>query len=190
MVIKVRKLTWGPFTSGGDGAACVYTGAKVDSDKIVRVDMSEDAQKQDFYTDDHRIDSDNSISGANVSIELAKLTDEMRTAVLGYEEATSDILVTSKPAPYVGVGFIHGDVYKGTTTYRAYWYFKVQFTRGNRTFNTKGESVSYQTESLEGSAVAVQLSSGGSDVFYADSGELSTEAAAEAWLKTKAGISQ
>lgn len=190
MIHKARKLTWGPFTSGGDGSACVYTGAKVDSDKVVRVDMSEDAQKQDFYADDHRIDSDNSISGANVSIELAKLTDDMRTGVLGYTESSSDILVTGNAAPYVGVGFIVGDVYKGTVTYRAYWYYKVQFTRGNRTFSTKGESVSYQTESIEGAAVAVQLSSGGPDVFYADSGELSTEAAAESWLKTKAGISQ
>ncbi|MBP3720220.1 MAG: hypothetical protein J6J41_02705, partial [Clostridia bacterium] len=69
MIIKVKNLTWAKVSSGGDGAAMAYTGGKVDRDKIVRVDQSEERSDVSFYADDHRIDRDNTVSGASVSIE-------------------------------------------------------------------------------------------------------------------------
>lgn len=189
MVIKVRKMTWAKITSGGNGSAMVYTGGQVESDKVVRVDQSEERSAVSFYADDHMIDHDNSVSAATVALELAKITDEMYEDVLGYAKTTTELTVTANEAPYVGVGFIYGYKYCGEAKYRAYWYYKVQFGLGSRSFNTKGETTAYQTESLEGNAMAVQLESGGNDVFYAMSTELDTEAAALTWLRGKAGIS-
>ena len=189
MVIKVRGLTWAKYASGGDGAAVVYTGGKLDKDKIVRVDQSEERSDVSFNADDHRIDRDNSITSASVSIELAKLTDDMKKDALGYIAGSdSELQVTDAAAPFVGVGFIHGEMYCGVASYKAYWYYKVQFSRGQRSFNTKGETTAYQTESLEGEAMGVQLTENGPTIFFAESGDLATEAAARTWLNAKAGV--
>ena len=189
MIIKVRGLTWAKYSSGGNESALVYTGGKLDQDKIVRVDQNEERSDVKFHADDHQIDRDNGINGASVSIETAKLTDEMKTDMLGYVAGTgTEMLATGNAAPFVGVGFIHGEMYCGTASYRAYWYYKVQFSRGQRSFNTKGEQTAYQTESLEGEAMGVQLEANGPVVFFAESGEVNTEAAARTWLNGKAGV--
>ena len=89
----------------------------------------------------------------------------------------------------MGIGFSHGMVHCSVKTWKAYWYHKIQFGRGQRSFQTKGETTAYQTESLEGNAVAVSLTSGGKEEFYAESLALETEAAARTWLNGRAGIS-
>ena len=194
MIIKVRGLTWAVYSSGGDGDAITYTGGKYDKDKIVRVDQSEERSDVTFNADDHTIDRDNSITGANLSIELAKLPEDMLTAVLGYVadgsgSSATGYNVTDAAAPYVGVGFIHGEMYKGEETYTAYWYHKVQFSRGNRSMATKGDTTAFQTETIEGEAMGVQLASNGPSIYFTQSKEFSTEAQARTWLNSKAGVS-
>lgn len=189
MVIKVKGLTWAPYTSGGNGAACVYGTGHAETDLIVRVDQNEERSDDSFYADDHKIDHDNSVNGSTVSVEAAKLTDKMLEDLVGMAKKTDALSMTTGEAPYVGFGFIHGQVHCGNKTWKAYWYHKVQFGRGQRSFQTKGETTNYQTESLEGNAVAVSLTSGGDEEFYEESLELITEAAARTWLNGRAGIS-
>lgn len=188
MVIKVKGLTWAPWTSGGDGAACVYGTGHAEQDLIVRVDQNEERNTVDFYADDHRIDSDNSPSGATVSVEAAKLTDEMLEQLVGMVRKTDALSMTTDEAPFVGFGFIHGQIHRGVKTWKAYWYHKIQFSRGQRSFQTKGETVNYQTESLEGNAVAVTLTDGGPEEFFEESLALTSEAAARTWLNGRAGV--
>ena len=188
MIVGAKHLTWAPYTSGGAGSAMVYGTGTMEVDKVVRVDMSEERGDVAFYADDKRIDRDNSINGASVAIEVAQLTAEMRENILGHVKATNDYTVTEDASPYVGVGFCLKQRYKGTVTYRTYWYYKVQFSEGQRSFNTKGENLEFQTESLEGEAEAVQLTEGGAMAYYVYA-ESATEAAAITWLKGKAGVS-
>lgn len=188
MVIKVKGLTWAPYTSGGAGQAVVYGTGHAETDLIVRVDQNEDRSDVDFYADDHRIDRDNSVSGANVSIEAAKLTDTMLEGLVGMKKTTTSLQMTSAEAPYVGVGFIYGSIHCGVKSFKAYWYPKVQFSLGQRSFNTKGETTAFQTMSLEGAAVAVTVDDSGDDFFFEESLALETEAAARTWLDGKAGL--
>lgn len=187
MIVGAKYLTWAPFTSGGEGAAVVYGTGTAEADKVVRVDMSEERSDVPFHADDHRIDRDNSINGASLSIEVAQLTADMREGMLGHVASSSVYSVTDAASPFVGVGFVLKLRYKGTETYRAYWYHKVQFSEGQRSFNTKGENLEFQTESLEGAAEAVQLTTGGAFEYYCYT-EVATDAAALTWLKGKAGI--
>ena len=187
MIVGAKYLTWAPYVSGGDGSSVSYSGGTAETDRVVRVDMSEDRADAAFYADDHRIDRDNSVIAASLSIEAAQLSSGMRESMLGHLKSSSTYTVTDAAAPYVGVGFALKDRYKGTIKYRAYWYHKVQFGEGQRSYNTKGENLEFQSESLEGEAEAVMLSSAGSWEFY-QYNESDTEAAALAWLKGKAGI--
>ena len=190
MIIGVKGLTYAAYASGGEGAAVVYSGGVQVADMMVRVDQNEEREDASFNADDHRIDRDNSINGASLSIEVAQLTTGMREGMLGHTGSgtgTTVYSVTDAASPFVGVGFVLCQRYKGTMTYRAYWYHKVQFSEGQRSFNTKGENLEFQTESLEGEAVAVQLASAGAFEYYQYS-EHTTDAAALAWVKGKAGI--
>ena len=192
MIIGVRDLTWAKVTSGGEGSAMVYSGGAQETDLMVRADQSEERSDVRFHADDHMIDRDNSVTGASISLELAKLPAAALTDLVGYFEGsgtTPDLTMTEAEAPYVGIGFVHVDRYKGTRTFIPYWYYKVQFSMGSRSFNTKGDSLEYQTESLEGQAMGVRLDAGGVDSYYVrPKTPLTTEADAIAWLKAKAGI--
>ena len=192
MIIGVRDLTWAKVTSGGEGSAMVYSGGAQETDLMVRADQSEERSDVRFHADDHMIDRDNSVTGASVALELAKLPAAALTDLVGYVEGsgnTPDLTMTDAEAPYVGIGFVHVDRYKGTRTFIPYWYYKVQFSMGSRSFNTKGDSLEYQTESLEGQAMGVRLANDGVDSYYTrPKTPLTTEADAIAWLKAKAGI--
>ena len=86
------------------------------------------------------------------------------------------------------MGFYRKERFKGTVTYKCYWFYKVQFSKDSDSTNTKGENVDFQTETLSGDAMGVQLTSGG-DVIYYCTCRKDTESNAVSWLKTKAGIS-
>ena len=190
--IGLKCLTYAPYTSGGEGSSISYgTGVQL-NDYMIRADVNEERNDAKFYADDHKIDSENSMTGATLSLELANLTDALEQAFLGYKaESTAsgaDLLITDAAAGFVGIGFYRKERYKGTVTYKCYWFYKVQFSKDGDSTQTKGESVDFQTETLSGDALGVQLTSGGDTLYYCICRK-STESDAIAWLKTKGGIS-
>lgn len=188
MKVGIKHLTYAPYTSGGDGNAVTYGTGVYLPDYMVRADMGEERSDVDMYADDHKIDSDNSMTAQTLTLELANMTSAMEEAFLGYTVSSSEVSVTDDPAPFVGVGFVRKERYKGTVTYTGYWFYKVQFGLDSESVNTKGENLEFQTHSLTGSSVAVTLTSGGKGIFSVHKSE-TTEAAALTWLKGKAGIS-
>lgn len=190
--IGIKGLTYAPYTSGGDGAAIVYgTGVSL-TDYMIRADVSEERQDNPFHADDHQIDADNSLTGASLSLELSNMTDALEKALLGYVEtgtsSATELNVTDAEAPFVGIGFIRKERFKGTATFKAYWFYKVQFGKDSDSTNTKGESMEFQTETITGSVMGVQLTTGGAAIYYATK-RADSETAARTWLNGKAGIS-
>ena len=64
----------------------------------------------------------------------------------------------------------------------------MQFSKDSDSTTTKGENVDFQTESVTGDALGVQLAANGDVIYYAICRK-STESDAIAWLKTKGGVS-
>lgn len=186
--IGIKGLAYAPYTSGGAGSAVVYgTGVWLD-DYMIRADLSEDRSDVKFYADDHQIDAENGVNGVSLSLELAAMTDNLDKALLGHTDGTSSELnVTDKDAPFVGIGFIRKERHKGTISYHAYWLYKIQFSKDSDSAQTKGESIDFQTETVSGNAMGVVLAAAG-DVIYYSHIRQATEAAAITWLKGKAGI--
>ena len=189
--IGIKCLTYAPYTSGGDGSAISYgTGVQL-VDYMIRADVNEERGDVKFYADDHKIDSENSMTGATLSLELANMTDALEKAFLGYvAESTAsgaDLLITDAAAGFVGVGFYRKERFKGTITYKCYWFYKVQFSKDSDSTTTKGENTDFQTETVSGDALGVQLTSAGDVIYYATNRK-DSESNAIAWLKTKAGI--
>lgn len=190
--IGIKCLTYAPFVSGGDGSSISYgTGVQL-ADYMIRADVNEERGDVKFYADDHKIDSENSMTGATLSLELANMTDALEKAFLGYvAESTAsgaDLLITDAAAGFVGVGFYRKERFKGTVTYKCYWFYKVQFSKDSDSTTTKGENVDFQTESVSGDALGVQLTANGDTIYYRINRK-SSESDAINWLKTIAGVS-
>jgi hypothetical protein len=85
-------------------------------------------------------------------------------------------------APYVGIGF-YGEVRRNNkTVYQAKWLFKAQFSEPNDETDTKGETVAFQTPTIEGTAF--KLDNGD----WKEQAEFETEKEAIAWVDGKANI--
>ena len=186
--IGIKGLVYAPYSSGGDGSAVVYTGGVALDDYMISADITENRNDTKFYADDHQIDSDNSLTGVSLSLELSNMTDALEKALLGYTDGTGgELNVTGKDAPFVGVGFTRKERFKGAITYHGFWIYKIQFSRDGDGAQTKGESIDFQTDSLSGNAMGVQLSSGG-DVIYYSHIRNTVESTVVAWVKIKGGI--
>ena len=191
MKIGVKNFTYAVYSTGGAGSAITYTGGVMTTDKTVNVEYSAERAKGKFHADDHAIASANQVTGCSVSIELATLTKEIAGAILGWikESSTNEYHETTKDAPYVGVGWMYTiDDGSGTIKYQPVWIHKVQFGLDNDTGHTKEEQINWQTDTISGDGVAVQLTSGGDWIFRDVLFEGASEAAAVTWLKGKAGI--
>jgi len=187
--VGLKCLTYAPFTSGGEYTTVVYgTGVQL-ADYMIRADISEERGDVDFYADDHKIDSEKAMTGGSLSLELANMTDALEKAFLGYvqESSASDMTITDKDAPFVGCGFYRKERFKGTVTYKCFWFYKVQFAKDSDSTNTKGENTEFQTETLNGDVMGVTLTASGNVIYYVTNRK-STEADAVTWLKGKAGI--
>ena len=101
------------------------------------------------YGDNRTVETDNSVTGGTLTVELNDDTDEIYTYLLGNTQATDGEEIVSNAddiAPYVGVGAIG----MSGTKFVAKFYNKVQFSEPNddnrrrrKTFATREEAKAY-----------------------------------------------
>lgn len=85
-------------------------------------------------------------------------------------------------APYHGVGF-YGRVRRNNKdSFLAKWLKKTQFSEPNDETDTKGETVTFQTPTIEGTVFQM------SDGSWKEQAEFTDETKAVEWLNKKAGI--
>lgn len=188
-LVTCKGLTYAKYASGGDGAAITYTGGKAKTDYLCRVDINENRDSVKEYADGHQIDSEALLNEVTLALELANSDEDIKKDFLGHVTDQSDgLIATGSDAPFIGVGFILANRFKGTTTYSAYWFYKMQFTSGGVTSNTRREQTQFEHETINGTGSGVILSAGGETYFYCHKDGNATEALARTWLNGKAGI--
>jgi phi13 family phage major tail protein len=185
--IGLKGLTYATVSSGGAGSAVVYTGGATVADLMISADVTLNRDDVKLYADNHAVERANGMTGGSISLELASLPDTVATKLLGYAVATSTMTVTEDEAPYVGFGYIVGEIAGGTKSYKGYWFPKVQFGMENDSARTKGESTEFQTNTLTGDILGVVVTTGGKTEFYYKYTGTS-ETAVRTWLNGKAGI--
>lgn len=137
------------------------------------------------YGDDRVVDSDSSVIGGTLSVELTDDEDDIYVYLLGHTKATGssggtvtyDVADTS---PLCGCG-AYG---QSGNKWVAKWYSLVKFSEPNDDNSTKAENVTFGHTTVEG------------DILIPKNGQwkfretFATEAAAKSWLNSKAGISE
>ena len=186
--IGLKGLTVAQVSSGGSGSAVVYTGGTAYADALISADVTLNRDDVKLYADNHAVERANGMTGGSISLELAQLSDAMKTKLLGVTVSSKVATFTEDESPYVGFGYIVGEVTGGTKSYKGYWFPKVQFGLDNDNAKTKGESTEFQTNTLTGEILGVVTTTNGkAEFFYTDTD--TTESAVRTWLNGKAGIS-
>lgn len=155
--IGLTNFRYATLTEAEDGTpsyGAVYTPAKAVS---CSVSMSNNSAM--LYADDSLAESDTSFNSASVSMELDKEDPQTMANLLGhsYDKSTNALVRnTNDSAPYVGLGRIVTKMVNGVYKYTVEFLYKVKFSEPNQEDTTKGESVSFSTIKIEGSASALQ----------------------------------
>lgn len=148
-----------------------------------------------LYGDDVVVEDDNGITAMALELGTDDLEEAVQVYMLGVkkktigsgQDAVDEYHDTDESAPYVGVGYIRVRRKNGETSYQAVWIYKSVFSQESENSATKGESIEWQTPTLNGRAMGVNVGGSGERTFRKRA-IFQTEAAAVAWLDTLAGI--
>lgn len=142
-----------------------------------------------LYADDGVAETDRSLQNLGTSMNVDDIALEIQAKLLGHtytpaaENAPESMEVNvGDIAPYFGEGFYRRRKKNGVVSFTAIWLYKVQHAAMTENGETKGETVNFQTDTIEGTAYP--LANGNT---YKKA-TFQTEAAAKAWLNNLAGI--
>jgi len=173
------------------GSAMTYAGGWVFA-KAINADITINVNDIKSSSDDAVSETDKSFKDGSLTVGIDDFSSESKVKALGYVEGAVIDAVTGEKelttagayAPYLGYGFYSKGRKTSVNYWRAVWLIKIQFGEPSDSFKTQGETVEFQTESLTASIMTASWDS----TFYKQEARFSTEAAAIAWLRAKAGL--
>lgn len=181
-----------PWTEGG-----TYTKGFVVG-KAIKFTGTPNKNDVDLYADDGIAETDKSVKDIGVSLNVDDLSLKVQSDLLGHTytaASTGEPSGTATPesievgsddvAPYFGTGFYKRRRKNNVESFTAIWLYKVQYSEPTEEAETKGESVNFQTPTIEGKAYPVEIS--GKTKLYKKA-VFDTETAAKAWLDDLAKV--
>ena len=157
----------------------------------IKTDLSIDINDAKLYGDDRIIESIKEFKSGKLTLNGDHLSYEVLALILGHkvEPITpgGGTKLTAKgddDGNPVGVGFYSTTIKDSKRRYRAIWLHKVKFGIPNESLETKGDSIAFQTPTIEGTILTDILG------IWKEEATFDTEAAARAWLNTQADIDE
>lgn len=192
--IGMRHLVgapWAPAEQQTEGALPKYgNGLKIG--RAISANITFRRNDTDLYADDVLAESDNTITGGDIDMTVAEILDEVAMVIFGDkmegEGDAAEYHDSDQSTPYIGMGYMREMRYKGKSTFRATWLYKVQLATAEEAAQTKGENTAYQTQRVTGEIMGVTMEDG-STRFRAWQ-TFDTAAKAVAWLNKKAGYTE
>lgn len=189
--VGLKYAVFAPEKSHTAGSPIVYDKGVV-MGKMISADITMTRNSEGLYADDALAESDNSITGGSFSITLDDVAPEAQAVVFGIEKSGSNgseiYRETGKSTPYGGFGYIRERRLGGKTSYVAYWIHRVQMAITSETASTRAASTTYQTPTVSGNIMGVQLDSDG-EMYFRDYKVADTMEAVKTWLDGLAQIS-
>lgn len=166
--IGMRYVVAAELNAHTPGAAPTYKAGMVIG-KAISGNLTITRNDNPLYADDAIAEDDRSITGMSLELGLDDLL-EPAAAYLGLVKAngTGDSLVyydTSASPKNVGVGYIRVRRKNGADVFQAVWMYKAMFSQESEKAQTKGESIEWQTPTINGRAAALDIDGTGDLVF-------------------------
>ena len=118
--------------------------------RLIDAKISEDRNSTKLYADDIIAEKDTSFKGGTVTITVDNVTDET------YAEVKGCTITEKEVAPEIGYGHIVTKIYKGVKSYKVEFLPRIQITKITADRKTKGESIEYNTVSIEASIMELE----------------------------------
>lgn len=193
--IGMRHVVVAKLASHTPGAEPTYSAGKV-AGKAITGNLTINRNNNPLYADDIIAEDDNGITSMDLELGVDDL-DEETQAYIGLlkevETGSGTTAVTtyyenSAAANNVGVGYMRVRRKGGATTFQGIWIYKALFSKNAENSQTKGETIEWQTPTVNGRCMGLSVDSTGEATFRKVQ-NFDTESDAEDWLDGLAGIS-
>lgn len=133
--------------------APVYAAVKA-APGIMSLNINPNASLETAFFDDGPGDTAGTLGKIEVEIQKNSLDTEVKADLLGHTIDTNGGLVSASndTAPWVAIGF---RTLKSNGTYRYIWLYKGRFTDPEDSNETKGESINFQSDTINGQFAAL-----------------------------------
>ena len=148
--IGLDDLYYAPITEGSNGDETYGTPVKLA--KAISADLSLELAEAILYADDAASESVKAFKNGKLTLGIDALGNANAAALLGARVDSKGVLVsaTEDTSPYVAIGF---RALKANGKYRYFWLYKVQFAVPSDSLQTKGDNITFQTPSIEGTII-------------------------------------
>lgn len=153
--------------------------------KAVSVEVAPVYVEGSLFGDDEQAEYEKSFQNATVTLGTTTLPVAANSVMFGHTVAAADSEITyaaTDEPSYVGVGYVVDQMVDGVIAYIAQIIKKVKFAEPTDSFTTKGDSITFGTPSLAGTAIA------DTDGKWKITKQFATASEAFAYVKTTLGI--
>ena len=146
-LIGLKDLYYSIITP--DSSGYEQYGTPVKLAPAITVNLSQEWDEAKLYADDKVEDDFSEFKSGTISLNISDITDAVAAVLTGATVDSNGCLVDTDgdEAPYVAIGF-RAKTSKGK--YRYVWLYRVKFKVPNSTYNTKENSASFTTPTIEG----------------------------------------
>lgn len=148
--------------------------------RLVKADLTVNLASGKLFADDGLAESVEEFSSGSIAMETDDMEDDVASVVYGAEAKDGEVHYTTLDAPPAGgLAYFKKLMRRKKVIYKGYFYPLVMASLGNDTAQTKGDSITFGTNSTTFTVFACE------DASWRHTKEFPTEAAALAWIKEK-----
>lgn len=194
--IGMRHVVVAKMSSEGGGGEPTYSAGMV-AGKAITGNLTINRNSNPLYADDIIAEDDNGVTSMDLELGLDDLSEDVQDYIGLMKKVTSGTgtatvvtyYETAAAADYMGVGYVRVRRKNGTTSYQAIWIYKVLFSLNAENSQTKGETIEWQTPTINGRCMGVATAATSNAITYRKVRVFSTAAEADTWLNGLANIS-
>ena len=125
--------------------------------RLIDAKITEDKNNTALRADDIIAEKDYSFKGGTLNLTVDDVTDEVYADVKGCAITEKEVTDNSEDiAPEIGYGHIVTKIYKGVKSYKVEFLPRVQITKITADRKTKGESIEFNTVSIEATILELE----------------------------------
>lgn len=125
--------------------------------RLIDAKFTEDRNNTKLHADDKIVEKDKSFKGGTIAITVDDVDDKTYSDVKGCVIDKDEVTENSEDvAPEIGYGHIVTKIYDGVKKYKVEFLPRVEITKITADRKTKGESIEYNTVSIEGNVVELE----------------------------------
>lgn len=145
--IGLDNLFYSKITEDENGNETYGTPVKLA--KAISADISVELNEASLFADDAEAESIKAFKSGKLSLGVDDIGVEAAEDLTGASTDDNGVLVSTSDdlAPYVAVGF---RALRANGKYRYFWLYRVKFSTPSTSLATKGDSIAFQTPSIEG----------------------------------------